>query len=75
MIKQRFYHHVSALFYVKKMCRLNKKKRIVYNTIQDILLFGGVGETRTLAPVARSTSLAGKPLHRLGYYSVNAYLC
>lgn len=31
--------------------------------------YGGVGETRTLAPVARSTSLAGKPLHQLGYYS------
>ena len=30
---------------------------------------GGVGETRTLAPVTRSTSLAGKPLHQLGYYS------
>ena len=32
-------------------------------------IFGGVGETRTLAPVTRSTSLAGKPLHQLGYYS------
>lgn len=27
---------------------------------------GGVREDRTLAPVARSTSLAGKPLHHLG---------
>ena len=34
-----------------------------------VFLNGGVGETRTLAPVTRSTSLAGKPLHQLGYYS------
>ena len=38
----------------------------------DIELFcdGGVAETRTLAPVTRPTSLAGTPLHQLGYYSV-----
>ena len=37
--------------------------------IKPIFTDGGVGETRTLAPVTRSTSLAGKPLHQLGYYS------
>lgn len=38
---------------------------------EDVYFYlnGGVGETRTLAPVTRSTSLAGKPLHQLGYYS------
>ncbi len=30
---------------------------------------GGERETRTLAPVTRSTSLAGTPLHQLGYFS------
>ena len=32
-------------------------------------LFGGDGETRTLAPVSRPTPLAGEPLHQLGYIS------
>ena len=31
---------------------------------------GGVGETRTLAPVTRPTPLAGAPRHQLEYYSV-----
>ena len=30
---------------------------------------GGVGETRTLAPVTRPTPLAGAPRHQLEYYS------
>ena len=33
-------------------------------------LFGGVGETRTLAPVTRPTPLAGVPRHQLEYYSI-----
>ena len=37
-----------------------------------IFIIGGARETRTLAPVARSTSLAGTPLHQLGYCSVCA---
>ena len=44
-----------------------KKKRRLYHLL--VIHFGGVEETRTLAPVTRSTSLAGKPLHQLGYYS------
>ena len=36
-------------------------------------LFGGVGETRTLAPVTRPTPLAGVPRHQLEYYS-NCYV-
>ena len=36
---------------------------------RPIFLSGGVRETRTLAPVTRPTSLAGTPLHQLGYYS------
>ena len=36
-----------------------------------MLLFGGVGETRTLAPgISRPTPLAGAPRHQLEYYSV-----
>ena len=31
---------------------------------------GGVGETRTLAPVTRPTPFAGAPRHQLEYYSV-----
>ena len=42
-----------------------KKKR----TFVQFFKSGGVRETRTLAPVARPTSLAGTPLHQLGYYS------
>ncbi len=35
-----------------------------------ISLFGGVGETRTLAPgFSRPTPLAGAPRHQLEYYS------
>ena len=44
-----------------KKTTLINQCRIFYN--------GGVDETRTHAPVTRSTSLAGKPLHQLGYYS------
>lgn len=33
-------------------------------------LFGGDGETRTLAPVTRPTPLAGAPRHQLEYISV-----
>ncbi len=33
-------------------------------------LHGGVGETRTLAPVTRPTPLAGVPRHQLEYYSI-----
>ena len=44
------------------------EKRLTHSH-QSYFLNGGVGETRTLAPVTRSTSLAGKPLHQLGYYS------
>ena len=36
----------------------------------DGLFLGGVGETRTLAPVTRPTPLAGAPRHQLEYYSV-----
>ena len=35
----------------------------------QVLFPGGVGETRTLAPVARPTPLAGVPRHQLEYYS------
>ena len=35
-----------------------------------LLIFGGERETRTLAPLTRPTSLAGKPLHQLGYFSI-----
>ena len=34
------------------------------------IFLGGVGETRTLAPVTRPTPLAGAPRHQLEYYSV-----
>ena len=37
---------------------------------RDGLFLGGVGETRTLAPVTRPTPLAGAPRHQLEYYSV-----
>ena len=37
---------------------------------KDGLFLGGVGETRTLAPVTRPTPLAGAPRHQLEYYSV-----
>ena len=33
-------------------------------------LFGGEGETRTLAPVSRPTPLAGAPRHQLEYFSI-----
>ena len=42
-----------------------KKKAISSLTI----LYGGARGIRTLAPVTRSTSLAGKPLEPLEYYS------
>ena len=48
---------------------IKMKNSDTFYRIRIILFHGGVGETRTLAPVTRSTSLAGKPLHQLGYYS------
>ena len=36
--------------------------------------YGGAGEIRTLAPVTRSTSLAGTPLQPLEYYSITKRL-
>ena len=50
-----------------KLSMINKEKSV--DNFNANSLNGGVGETRTLAPVTRSTSLAGKPLHQLGYYS------
>lgn len=41
------------------------KKALTY-CIKAVNQYGGVRETRTLAPVARPTSLAGRPLHHLG---------
>ena len=39
------------------------------------MLFGGVGETRTLAPgFSRPTPLAGAPRHQLEYYSRLLYV-
>ena len=35
-----------------------------------LFLFGGEGETRTLAPVTRPTPLAGAPRHQLEYFSI-----
>ena len=35
------------------------------------LLFGGDGETRTLAPVTRPTPLAGAPRNQLEYYCID----
>ena len=56
-----------------KIVNINIFKKVIKNTYFYVRVSkiddGGVGETRTLAPVARSTSLAGKPLHQLGYYS------
>ena len=37
-------------------------------------LFGGEGETRTLAPVSRPTPLAGAPRHQLEYFSIGNHL-
>ena len=34
-------------------------------------LFGGEEETRTPAPVARPTPLAGAPRHQLEYFSID----
>ena len=40
-------------------------------SIRGIFTFGGVGETRTLAPLfTRPTPLAGAPRHQLEYYSM-----
>ncbi len=35
-------------------------------------LFGGEGETQTLAPVSRPTPLAGAPRHQLEYFSIGS---
>lgn len=43
----------------------NKKKR--YQG-KSLIPFGAEGETRTLAPVARPTPLAGAPRHQLEYF-------
>ena len=45
----------------------NKKKR--YQG-KSLIPFGAEGETRTLAPVARPTPLAGAPRHQLEYFSM-----
>ena len=41
--------------------------------VQDFHRSGGARETRTLAPVTRSTSLAGTPLHQLEYCSMSLF--
>ena len=53
---------------MKKVIFLLNKKSSYHRTH---FLSGGVSETRTRARLATSTSLAGKPLHQLGYYSTN----
>ena len=45
----------------------NKKKR--YQG-KSLIPFGAEGETRTLAPVARPTPLAGAPRHQLEYFCI-----
>ena len=45
----------------------NKKKK---PHLRATFLFGGEEETRTPAPVARPTPLAGAPRHQLEYFSI-----
>ena len=47
----------------------NKKKR--YQG-KSLIPFGAEGETRTLAPVARPTPLAGAPRHQLEYFCIGS---
>ena len=49
------------------------KKDLMAIVSSHCLLDGGARETRTIAPVTRSPSLAGTPLHHLGYCS-NGYV-
>ena len=48
---------------------LKTKKRSDFSVSLHLFHNGGAGGIRTLAPVTRSTSLAGKPLEPLEYYS------
>ena len=61
--------HQFRILKVNEKWRFWHKKSQSFVELAFLEMFGGVGETRTLAPVTRSTSLAGKPLHQLGYYS------
>ena len=48
-----------------------KDKRIDRSIVSMLRsMFGGEGETRTLAPVSRPTPLAGAPRHQLEYFSM-----
>lgn len=61
--------HIKSMY----MILISKKRHFVSlfkDSKMSIFLPGGAGETRTLAPVARPTSLAGTPLHQLGYCSI-----
>ncbi len=62
-----FTEYFNLLNKVKEaLSHINKEKDRNY----AVFRFGGVGETRTLAPgFSRPTPLAGAPRHQLEYYS------
>ena len=68
---------ICSKFYIYN-CLLTVTKKKKDKSSQICLTFhsGGVREIRTLAPVTRSTSLAGKPLHHLGItpWLLNKYI-
>ena len=51
----------------REECRVQKETTIFARRLS--FLFGGDGETRTLAPVSQPTPLAGAPRHQLEYIS------
>ncbi len=65
----------AGLFLMLRICPVRvsfqqTKKQKTPSCDGIFCFYGGVGETRTLAPVARPTPLAGVPRHQLEYYSM-----